>query len=760
MTPDDSTSTRNDELAVEVHPLQAMLRFLRAVRYRKGVLLGLVAASVLLGALYYFTARRWYQAEASLLVLQTGGDAWSTNVAGERVAKDMIPTYKSMLSSEVVVREAISQLSPEHLADVEGVPREQWVEVFRRNLAVHTVRDTNILDIAYRSRDPAAAAAFVDQLLFAYLKFMDRLHKGTAGELLAILTKEKARLEEQLRAKEAEMLEVRRRAGELVIRDAQEGGSVVVQRVVRLNETLMAAHARRLEVQARLAAMQAAVAGGDEVQSYLAAMMDSAGREVLLPMLGIASHAESVWRMRQDLLESKARLEADLRVYGPAHRRVREAEERIRAAEAYLQSRHTAPLEQLREVDLRTMGPILVQMAAQEVERAAAYEQAVAASYEEEKRQAIQLDRAKAELEIQELDLNHLRKFYDVVLDRIKTIDLSQESGTMKASVLRRPEIPRGPVWPRPQLVLLLAVVLGVGAGLGAIYVQELLDDHFRSLEELQARLNLPALAMVGQLEPLGASGIGAVHVYAQPHANEIEAFRTLRTALVLGGDGVRSLVVSSSEPGDGKTTVVVNLAAVYAQSGKRTLLIDADLRRPGLTPLLRLRGPKGLSAVLRDEAPVAESAAQNLDSVAENLDVLPAGPRISNPTELLASARMADLLSWADAHYDQVLIDSPPALVSDTAIIGRLVSGVLLVVRPEKNRRRVVIRAAEGFPALGINLLGVVVNGLAAEHREGYYGYGYGYSYGYGRDDESPENRDGQEPMECTPKTILRRAG
>ena len=170
--------------------------------------------------------------------------------------------------------------------------------------------------------------------------------------------------------------------------------------------------------------------------------------------------------------------------------------------------------------------------------------------------------------------------------------------------------------------------------------------------------------------------------------------------------------------------------------SGKRVLLVDADLRRPGLTNMLGLRGPQGLSHVLRDTTTEIESSVrENLHhDLCDGLDVLASGARPSNPAELLHSPRFADLLAWAETVYDQILIDSPPTLAAaDTTIIGRQVDGAVLVVRPDKNQRRPVMRAVDGFRALDVNLLGVVVNRVGEDGTSDYYGYGMGYGYGYG---------------------------
>jgi len=733
------------DLSAEIHPLQAALRFLRAVRYRKGVVIFTVAISTFLAALYYATTPRIYESAASLLVLQLGVDNWSTGMDQDRRFSNMMATHQKMLSSDAVLEEAVELLPEEHRDDLAQADRAQWAELIHNNLKVSTVRDTNILEVAYRSHDPEAAAAVVSAVLSAYLTFTDKLHKSTAQELLEILTQEKAKLETELRAKEEELIALRRTAGDGVIRDGDQGINVVVKRAIALNEALIAAHEKRLEAQSQQATIETAIRHGEDLQQHALAILDDVGRELLMQRLGISrADVLTVSRISQQLLEDRSRLQVELQQYGPAHRRVREVQERIAMAEQFLNQRGQAAQSRVRAIGNAELAPLLREVVGQCLQQAVTHENAIYESYQQEKAVAIGLDHTMAKLEMLQLDLDRLRGFYGVVEQRVKNIDLSQENGMLKTSVLDRPEVPTRPVWPRKTTVALIALALGLAVGLAIVYLQDLLDDHFRSPEELRLHLGLPVLAMVRRM-PLGPEeGPEAIYAHSNPNAAEAEAFRTLRTALALAEGGAGRIVVSSSEPGDGKTTVVSNLAAAYAQSGKRTLLIDADLRRPGLTPLLGLKGERGLSTVLRDGRPVGASAEANVvHSLIGNLDVFPSGPRPGHPTELLAADRFAELLAWAEARYDQVVIDSPPALVSDTAIIGRLVDGVLLTVMPEKNRRRVVIRAAESFSALGIHVLGIVVNCLAEEKAENYYGYSYGYGYSYSYEAEPEDEPD-----------------
>jgi len=263
---------------VEVNPLHEAVRFLRAVRCRKWVVVTALAVGCLLGGVYYASTPRVYESRASLLVLQTGAENWTAGMSGERIVQDLMPTYQNMLASEEVLEAAIALLSLEDRVDFKDVPRSEWVKTLRGNLTVSAVRQANILDIVYQSKDPDAAAAVVDSLLSAYLAFMDKLHKSTAREILDILTEEKQALEEQLREKEAQLLAMRGQVGDLVIRDGDQRISVVVKRAVSLSDSLMRAHEERLEAQSQLRAIEAAIRNGEDLQQQVFAMADSVGR--------------------------------------------------------------------------------------------------------------------------------------------------------------------------------------------------------------------------------------------------------------------------------------------------------------------------------------------------------------------------------------------------------------------------------------------------------------------------------------------------
>ncbi len=743
------------EAASLSHPVQTLARFLRIVLLRREILIASVIATVLLGALYYATATRIYEANASLLVMHTGLQDSTSSMAGERVAKDMMPTYTSIATSEAVLIDALKLVPREHRSDFVGVQQSSWPKVLRENLSVGAMRGTNILSITYRSKDAEAAAAVVDSVLTAYLSFMNELHQNTAGEVAELLNGELRSLSDEFEKKSQERQRIRLEAQELALRNGDKGVNVVEARAINLNDAGSEAKKERLKAGSQLFSLQQAVQRGEDLQQYALAMLDSVGNEMIKSALGVSTQdAYVVSQATQQLLKEKAALESARQIYGPQHKKRREIEERIRITEQYLNNRRNVQMKALEETNNVQLAPMLLRIAQQEFEQASVHEQSLRVSYEAERARALQLGASATRLETVEQELDHLLVLKQALVERLKEADLNQGSGMLKTRIIKYPIVPKGPASPKLIKTFALALFLGIAFGLAAIYIIDLLDDRFRSPEEMQTQLRVPVLAMVRKLPPLNQVGPGGIHVNVEPTGVEAESFRTLRTALAFAEGGASRLVVTSTEPGDGKTTISVNLGTTIAQSGKRTLLIDADMRRPGLTPLVNLRGQRGLSTILRDSAPIADSMRQHLvPGFLQNLDVIPSGPRPVNPMELLASDRFADLLAWAETAYDQIIVDSPPVLaVSDSAIIGRLVDGIVLTVRPEKNRRRHVVRAVESFPPLGVNILGLVINNVDAEKNQDYYGYGYSYDYGHESGNEPAcEQPERQRPRRVT---------
>lgn len=716
--------------------VQSLWRFVLTVRYRKKILLAALCLSVLVGGIYYFAATRFYGAKAALVVIETGSDQSLVGMTGEGNSQlNAMPTYKSLITCPKVLQGALDYLRPEDCVDMGDLPRDKWLSVLQANLSAQVVRGTNIIEISCLSRSPEAAARIVAAVVNSYRDYLNRTHRGAAGEICRTLSNKMGEIEAEIARKEAETLALRSRLGD--IQTSEDGRSVhpLVQRAAAFNDELIRIQKERIQLETSLSAIEKAVAGGEDLQQHVMSIANVVGEEMLMRSLGFNPRdAATQAALERDLLDERAELKTMREYLAAAHPEVQAKLDNIRMKEEYLYSypqRINDWLAQIQDTQLR---PKLVGMVRQKLAETSSLEETVKERYEQARGEADRLNVDLATLDNNQRDLARLRSWNEELLKKITDINLKQEGQEVRTEIVQDPVAATTPTWPDKRKVALFVLLAGLALGLAGVHVADSLDDRFRGVEEMESQLKISVLAMVGCLETAQTTGIEAIAMHEAADTAGCEAFRTLRTALALADREARRIVVSSTEPGDGKTTVLANLAVAHAQAEKRTLLVDADLRRPGLTALLEMRGEGGLSSVLRSSEDVGAAAEKFVrPSGIAGLDVLPSGPRPVNPAELLAGGRFAELLAWAETRYDQILIDSPPALAaSDTALVGRLIDGVVLVVQPEKNRRRQVIRAAESLAALKIPVLGIVLNRLERDGDRGYYGYGHGYGYVY----------------------------
>jgi non-specific protein-tyrosine kinase len=295
---------------------------------------------------------------------------------------------------------------------------------------------------------------------------------------------------------------------------------------------------------------------------------------------------------------------------------------------------------------------------------------------------------------------------------------------------------PIEPIGPKPVLNAVLAAVLGLMVVVGVVALLEYLDDTVKSPEDLAQAASLSTLGTVMRLD--SRSGESVLIGPARRHSNSAEAYRLVRTNLEFASvdEPLTTLLVTSSSPGEGKSTTASNLAIVLAQAGKRVILVDADMRKPTLHRVFGVPNHQGLSNLLLCEV---ERLDNHLKSGGiANLRVIPAGPLPPNPAELLSSGRLPKLLERLKGLADVVVIDSPPVLaVSDAIILAGRVDGTMLVVDSNRTRPQAVRRSAAALANSGTRLLGAVLNKVSK--RAGGYGYFYG-EYGAGETAEAAE--------------------
>ena len=301
-----------------------------------------------------------------------------------------------------------------------------------------------------------------------------------------------------------------------------------------------------------------------------------------------------------------------------------------------------------------------------------------------------------------------------------------RDEATAKASVVDPGTSPGSPVSPSPMRNLALGAILGLLLGVGIAVLRDTLDSSVKTVRQLEGLVHAPILGAISfDTDAVSTPLISSLDTYA-PRA---EAFRVLRTNLqFIDPDAHHKVfVITSSLPGEGKTTTAVNLALALAEGGEKVVLVEGDLRRPKISEYMRVESAVGLTTVLIGKIPLADAIQA---SATDGLAILTSGSTPPNPAELLKSSSMATVIASLRESYDIVLIDAPPLLpVTDGALLAAQADGALLVVRHGKTTTDQVGLAVDRLEAVGATPVGVIFNMTPAKGGDGY-GYGYGYGY------------------------------
>ena len=310
----------------------------------------------------------------------------------------------------------------------------------------------------------------------------------------------------------------------------------------------------------------------------------------------------------------------------------------------------------------------------------------------------------------------------------VKQLSPPSSSGapTVAATIISPAVTPLSPTTPRTAQNLALGLAVGLLLGAGQAVLRDALNTRVRTKQDIE---RVTDRAVIGSIMLDPSMNKGPLSVVADQHSPRAESYKRLRTNLQFLGleEDHRAIVVTSTVPGEGKTTTAINVAFAMATAGERVLLIDADLRRPRIATHFGLEGGAGLTTILIGQA--------SLDDVVQThggsgLDVLASGPIPPNPSELLGFAEMKDLLHEATRRYDVVILDTPPLLpVTDAAILSHITSGALIVVGSRIVRRPELGAALESLDHVDTRVLGLVLNKVQKED-EDRYGYGYEYIY------------------------------
>jgi capsular exopolysaccharide synthesis family protein len=636
-----------------------------------------------------------YRASAKILIQEERSTAVGTLNSSDPVYwQDPEPYYNTqhrILGSRALALRVVRQLrdgptTRSTAADVESPEESDAIDGFLGGVRIEPIQGTRLVAVSFDSTSAEVAARAANALADQYVAYNVELRLASIERMLTWLGEELERQQQKLTASEQALTEYRSGQDAFSLDDRQ---NLVLSRLNALNDALTRARTTRLQRETLYYQVRAAVEGPDPANA-----LPSAARNVAM---------QDIRARLSALLAEKAELSNR---YGPRHPEIAKLDAAVENARRELQAEAVKAVEQLKAEYL----------AAQNEERS------LSQSLDEQKAAALDLDRKSGSYTVLKRQAESDRKVYEQLLQQEKELRVVSNSRANNVQIMDRAQTPKGPFTPNSRRDWLTALLFGIVAAIGLVWGLEALDDTVKTPDEVTRRFGLTLLGLVpavsGRRLPLLTANM------PQPFS---ESFRALRTALVFtsGAESTRTVVVTSSQPLEGKTTTACNLASALALGGARVLLVDADLRRPSLHTAMNVPNDTGLSHVL---AGLADAAAAIRPTEQANLSVITAGAAVPNPSELLASAAMTTLVAGLDA-FDWVIIDTPPVLpVTDAVVLAQAVWGVVFVIGAERTRRPHVERALDLLRGSSRRVIGAVLNRVDLTRNKYYYlRYGYG---------------------------------
>lgn len=706
-----------------------LLEYWRSVTKRKWMTLALGLVMAIVAGAIAWTLTPTYRATTTVLIEQGKGKVLSIEdvYSGASQEKEYYQTQVEIIKSREVAQRVIRGLQlwerPEfdprtpdtsligRIKETLGIGAkvDDWtddrlvaaiVPSYMDALGVEPVRQSQLVKVSFESEDPKLAALVANTVASAYITADRDAKFDMTQQAYEWLQQRTQNLRDKLAASESALQRYREQKG--IVSLSGSAQTVIGQQIGELTQRLVEAKARRAEAGSAYEQMTA-VTDGDF--STVPAVVRSAA-------VADAKRAESAATMKVAELQQR---------YGSEHPRMVQALSELRAAQDNLSRQMQYVASSLKR----------------EYESAKATERALDAALSSARGAVQSVNRQEFQLGVLEREVESNRQLYDMVMSRAKETNESSDLQSAVARVVDPAVVPQLPEKPRKTLIVAVATTLGLLLGVLVSLLLDMLDNTVRGTEDAERRFQAPVLSALPKLSA-AESKLAATIFADRPDSLMAEAIRTARTGVLLSNldTACRILMVTSSLPDEGKTTIAINLAFALAQT-KKTLLIDADLRRSQIARRLALPpGGKGLSTMVAGTATIAECI-QSIEG--SSLAIMQAGEVPPNPIELLLSQRFPETLESLSQEYEVIVIDSPPVeLVSDALVIAPCATSTVFVVKAMDTAAPIVRKSLVRLQRAGGKVLGVMLNQLDFSKAQRYYGEYSGYSdssykgYGY----------------------------
>jgi capsular exopolysaccharide synthesis family protein len=698
--------------------IQDARRYLGVLHKRRAIVGTCLAVSMLFAVIYNYTTRPIYQATTQILIDRLTPKVLPTKDLVDPGVQDFQTEYE-LLRSRTLAEKTVEKLdlqksaelmtgplmspwerfqrkflgkAPQHNVDADGMPLSPAAAALRSRIRIEPLPGGRLVNVRFNAYDPGLAARVANTLAELYVEQSREFRSSRSSEATDWLSDRLAEQRARVEAAERALIEYQESQG---LTGGSDEALPDADRVATLEGAIVSARMDRVAKEAALAqaksapfsqiASMPAVAGNPGVQDARSKVAElQAEYHRLGDTLG-EKHPDMV-RLRGDIQVAQDKLQAELR-------------NAMRGLEADAQA-------------------------------AGAREEGLEASLVQARAASLEVGRKSIEYNTLRREVDASKQLFQQLVSRSKETGLESELRSTNVRIVEQAEMPRAPFSPNRTRNYQLGLLIGLALGFGLALLFEHVDNTVKTPEDVKA-LGLPFLGMVPNVGArAGATAAARAVTTASPDAAVAEAYRVLRTNLIFSApsEGGRALVLSSANPGEGKTTTTANLAVALALNGAKVLVVEADLRRPALHQHFRTKKTPGLSDLIVSKC----QASQAIQSTRfKGLSVLPCGYMPPNPAELLGSTNMREIVQALRSCYDWVLIDTPPVLaMADTPVLCPVVDGVVLIVSAEQSPRPAVLRAVDQVQAVGGKITGVVLNRVDLRRNSYYYGQYYGEYY------------------------------
>lgn len=685
----------------------AVLHYWQILRKRRWYVLSALAVIFAVSVVISLASTRIYEASSKIAIFpesasavgfkdsESGSSAYDNDLA--------LQTQASILLSDTLALKAIETMHLDQDPRFTGkssagsnqasnlahddAQKAALLRQFHDALKVEPVPGTRIVLVSYSDPDPRLATDIANTLVQTFIEANVRTRYESATQTAEWLSKELSDLKVKVEVSEEKLVQYQKEHGILGIDEKQ---NIVTAKLDELNRELTAAEADRIQKESNYKFAMSA----DPAVSEKAYPLD---RNPLL---------DKLLEKEDDLNTQYAQLTTQ---FGSGYPKVAELSNQLKQlraeiAEEQARTRHGLRNEYLAAVQREKM---------------------LTTAMEAQKQEANRLNESAIEYSVLKRDADSNHQLYDSLLQKLKEAGIAAGLRSSNIRVVDVASLPDCPVSPHVPRNLAFGFLLGLGGGIALALVLENLDTTIRNVEEAKAICTLPALGMIPLQGYAGngyfkkmlravpeSNGNGSLITYAQPMSPAAESFRALRTSIVLSSFGTppRVILVTSSLPQEGKTTVSANSAIVMAQRGSRVLLVDGDLREPAIAKMFGVAHKGGLSSIV-DGSYRFEDVVVPIPQV-PNLSIVSSGPASSQPAEILGSSKMKECIARWRNEFDFVIIDTPPCLsFTDAVLLSREADGVILVARWGQTTKAALRQASDLLMQVNANMIGLVLN-------------------------------------------------